>query len=266
MAASALPVGATDDLRLIGIERTFQVDGRDIPALRAVSLRCEPGSFTALIGPSGCGKSTLLKIIAGLDRPDQGSVTIGGGSPLEKCRMGALGVAFQDAALLPWRTVRENISLPLQVLRRPLAKHATRIEELIKLVGLEGFADARPGQLSGGMRQRAAIARTLVTNPSVLLLDEPFGALDQILRRNMNLELQRIWLESRPTTVLVTHGIDEALFLADRIVVMHRNPGRIACIVEVPFARPRHPELFAESEFHRLEDEVAAHLFGAGGA
>ncbi len=160
--------------------------------------------------------------------------------------------------------MRQNIALPLQVLGRSLSDHASRIEQLIELVGLKGFEDARPGQLSGGMRQRVAIARTLVTDPSVLLLDEPFGALDQILRRSMNLELQRIWLESRPTTVLVTHGIDEALFLADRIVVMQRNPGRIACIVEVPFVRPRAPELFAAPEFHRLQDEVADHLFVGG--
>jgi NitT/TauT family transport system ATP-binding protein len=255
-----------DELRLMGVHRTFEVEGREVPALRDVSLDCEHGSFTALIGPSGCGKSTLLKIIAGLDQPDGGSVSIGGVPPREKCRQGALGVAFQDAALLPWRTVRQNIALPLQVLGRSLPAHASRIERLIELVGLKGFEDARPGQLSGGMRQRAAIARTLVTEPSVLLLDEPFGALDQILRRSMNLELQRIWLESRPTTILVTHGIDEALFLADRIVVMQRNPGRIGCIVEVPFARPRHPDLFAAPEFHRLQDEVAQHLFGGGGA
>jgi NitT/TauT family transport system ATP-binding protein len=253
-----------DGLSLTEVHRTFKVEGRDILALRNVSLDCEPGSFTALIGPSGCGKSTLLKIIAGLDHPDQGAVLIGGAAPIEKCRQGALGVAFQDAALLPWRTVRQNIALPLQVLGRSLSNQASRIEQLIDLVGLRGFEDARPGQLSGGMRQRVAIARTLVTEPSVLLLDEPFGALDQILRRSMNLELQRIWLESRPTTVLVTHGIDEALFLADRIVVMQRNPGRIACIVEVPFARPRRAELFAATEFHRLEDEVATHLFGTG--
>jgi NitT/TauT family transport system ATP-binding protein len=241
----------TDGLSVTGVRRTFKVEGRDIAALSDVSLECAPGSFTALIGPSGCGKSTLLRIIA---------------APLEKCREWALGVAFQDAALLPWRTVRQNIALPLQVLGRSLQGHAARIDQLIELVGLKGFEDARPGQLSGGMRQRVAIARTLVTEPSVLLLDEPFGALDQILRRSMNLELQRIWLANRPTTVLVTHGIDEALFLADRIIVMQRNPGRIACIVEVPFARPRHPDLFAASEFHRLEDEVADHLFGAPAA
>jgi NitT/TauT family transport system ATP-binding protein len=255
-----------DGIKMKDVHRTFKVEGRDIPALRNVALDCEPGSFTALIGPSGCGKSTLLRIIAGLDRPDGGAVSIGGAAPSEKCREGALGVAFQDAALLPWRTVRDNIALPLQVLGRFPRNQASRIDELIDLVGLKGFEDARPGQLSGGMRQRVAIARTLVTEPSVLLLDEPFGALDQILRRSMNLELQRIWLESRPTTVLVTHGIDEALFLADRIVVMQRNPGRIACIIEVPFARPRHSELFAAPEFHRLEDEVAHHLFGAAAA
>ena len=255
-----------DGLSIAGVQRTFQVEGRSIAALDGVSLECAPGSFTALIGPSGCGKSTLLRIIAGLERPDRGSVTIGGAAPADKCRAGALGVGFQDPALLPWRSVRENIALPLQVLRRSVQDQAARIEQLIALVGLKGFEAARPGQLSGGMRQRVAIARTLVTDPSVLLLDEPFGALDQILRRSMNIELQRIWLESRPTTVLVTHGIDEAIFLADRIVVMQRNPGRIGCIVEVPFARPRHPDLFAAHDFHQLEDEVAAQLFGTGTA
>ena len=255
-----------DGISLAGVQRTFRVEGGEVPALSNVSLDCAPGSFTALIGPSGCGKSTLLRIIAGLERPDQGTAAIGGEPPGRKCRDGALGVAFQDAALLPWRSVRDNIALPLQVLHRPVREHAERIGQLIELVGLKGFENALPGQLSGGMRQRVAIARTLVTDPSVLLLDEPFGALDQILRRSMNIELQRIWLESRPTTVLVTHGIDEAIFLADRIVVMQRNPGRIGCIVDVPFARPRHPDLFASAEFHRLEDEVAGHLFGTGAA
>ena len=224
-------------------------------------MACEAGSFTALIGPSGCGKSTLLRIIAGLEHPDEGSARIGGATPQEKCRDGALGVAFQDPALLPWRTVRQNIALPLQVLGRSVPAAQGLIGQLIQLVGLQGFENARPEQLSGGMRQRVAIARTLVTDPSVLLMDEPFGALDQILRRSMNIELQRIWMEKRPTTILVTHGIDEAVFLADRVAVMQRNPGRIAQIIEVPFERPRRAELFAAPQFHRLEDEIAAVLY-----
>jgi NitT/TauT family transport system ATP-binding protein len=252
----------TDDINVTGVTRTFAVGAQEVHALRDVSLHCEAGSFTALIGPSGCGKSTLLRIIAGLERPDGGTALIGGTAPKEKCRTGALGVAFQDPALLPWRTVRQNIALPLQVLKRRVPDARDKIDRLIGLVGLEGFENARPGQLSGGMRQRVAIARTLVTDPSVLLLDEPFGALDQILRRSMNIELQRIWMENRATTVLVTHGIDEAVFLADRVVVMQRNPGRIARSVEIPFDRPRRAELFSAPEFHRLEDEIAAHLYG----
>jgi NitT/TauT family transport system ATP-binding protein len=252
----------TDDIHLSGVTRTFAVGTREICALRDVSLCCQAGSFTALIGPSGCGKSTLLRIIAGLERPDGGTVLIGGATPREKCRSGSLGVAFQDPALLPWRTVRQNIALPLQILTRSAPESHNEIDRLIRLVGLEGFENARPGQLSGGMRQRVAIARTLVTDPSVLLMDEPFGALDQILRRSMNIELQRVWMQKRATTVLVTHGIDEAVFLADRVIVMQRNPGRIARIVDIPFDRPRMPELFSTSEFHRLEDEIAAHLFG----
>jgi NitT/TauT family transport system ATP-binding protein len=253
----------TDDIQAAGVTRTFAVGTKQVPALHEVSLECAAGSFTALIGPSGCGKSTLLRVIAGLEHPDAGAVLIGGRTPAEKCRTGALGVTFQDSALLPWRTVRQNIALPLQVLKRSVADARGKIDRLIGLVGLEGFENARPGQLSGGMRQRVAIARTLVTDPSVLLMDEPFGALDQILRRSMNIELQRIWMQSRATTLLVTHGIDEALFLADRVAVMQRNPGRISRIVDIPFPRPRQPELFSAPEFHHLEDEIADHLFGS---
>jgi NitT/TauT family transport system ATP-binding protein len=252
----------TDDIDLAGVTRTFCVGPQQVYALRDISLHCEAGSFTALIGPSGCGKSTLLRIVAGLEQPDGGTASIGGATPKEKCSSGALGVAFQDPALLPWRTVRQNIALPLEVLGRRGRDNVDGIDRLIALVGLEGFENARPGQLSGGMRQRVAIARTLVTDPSVLLMDEPFGALDQILRRSMNVELQRVWMETRATTLLVTHGIDEAVFLADRVVVMQRNPGRVAQIVAIPFERPRRPELFSTPEFHRLEDEIAAHLYG----
>jgi NitT/TauT family transport system ATP-binding protein len=251
-----------DDIDLASVTRTYTVGPQQVHALREVSLHCEAGSFTALIGPSGCGKSTLLRIVAGLERPDGGTVLIGGSTPEEKCRNGALGVAFQDPALLPWRSVRQNIALPLEVLKHSVQENRAKIDRLIELVGLEGFEDARPGQLSGGMRQRVAIARSLVTDPSVLLMDEPFGALDQILRRNMNIELQRVWMETRATTLLVTHGIDEAVFLADRVIVMRRSPGCIARIVDIPFDRPRSPELFSAAAFHRLEDEIAAHLHG----
>ena len=254
-------------LAVESVRREFAVKGKPpLVALDDVSLHCDSGSFTALIGPSGCGKSTLLRLLAGLDQPDAGSLRIDGESPLALQRSGRLGIAFQDAALLPWRSVADNIRLPFDITGAP-PDHA-RIAALIELVGLHGFEHSLPSQLSGGMRQRVAIARALVTQPDVLLLDEPFGALDQILRRSMNIELQRIWRERPTTTVLVTHGIDEALFLADRVVVMQGRPGRIAEVIEVPFARPRELTLFASSAFRDLEDHVAGVLYGqsAGGA
>jgi NitT/TauT family transport system ATP-binding protein len=249
-------------IRFEGVSKSFHARGETLVALERVSLTCEPGSFTALIGPSGCGKSTLLRLALGLEAPSAGEVTIGGDRPLAAAASGRTGVAFQDAALLPWRSVEANIALPLDVLGRKRAAYRETIAELVRLVGLAGFERSLPGELSGGMRQRVAIARALVTGPSVLFLDEPFGALDQILRRQMNVELQRIWLKSRCTTLLVTHGIDEAAFLADRIVVMAKAPGRIAAILDSPFARPRGVELFADPVYHRLTDEIAAALHG----
>jgi NitT/TauT family transport system ATP-binding protein len=242
------------------VVKRFVLHDEPLIALGGIDLACPAGSFTALIGPSGCGKSTLLRTALGLETPDEGRVLIGGESPLAVRARGELGVAFQDPALLPWRTVTQNVALPFDVLGRP--HDQARIAALVRLVGLSGFERATPGELSGGMRQRTALARALVTEPGVLFLDEPFGALDQILRRQMNQELQRIWQQTRATTLLVTHGIDEAVFLADRIVVMQARPGRLVRTIEVDFPRPRAADLFRDPAFHALCDEVAAVLYG----
>jgi NitT/TauT family transport system ATP-binding protein len=246
----------------IRIERARKVfelgGGRQVEALAEVTVEARPGEFIAIIGPSGCGKSTILRLIGSLEAPNAGAVSIGGRPPSELARAHKLGVAFQDHALLPWLSVSQNIALPFQVAgRRP---DASRIDAMIRLVGLAGFENARPRQLSGGMRQRASIARALILQPEVLLLDEPFAALDAVTRRHMNIELQRIWLESRLTTVLVTHAVDEALFLADRIYVMSGRPGRILRTFDVQFPRPRDPTLMRTSRFHEFYDELAALL------
>lgn len=255
-------IAAPAGILLTNIGKTYRGRGKDVEALRDVSLDCAKGSFTALIGPSGCGKSTALRIALGLEAADSGTVLIEGKPPGQAAAAGLTGIAFQDSALLPWRNVASNIALPLEVLGRKVASYKDEIEQLITLVGLKGYEQALPGELSGGMRQRVAIARALVTRPQVLFMDEPFGALDQILRRQMNIELQRIWAETGATALLVTHGIDEAVFLADRVVVMQSAPGRVAEIIDIPFARPRIPDLFGEPDFHMLCNHIAKVLHG----
>ena len=252
-----------EGISLSGVGKTFSGRGKVVEALRDFTLSCPEESFTAIIGPSGCCKSTVMRIALGLESPDTGGVFIAGTTPLDAARSGVTGVAFQDAALLPWRSVRRNIEVPLEVLGYPLTKATDHILNMIKLVGLKGYENALPGELSGGMRQRVAIARALVNHPQVLFMDEPFGALDQILRRQMNLELQRIWTEIGSTALLVTHGIDEAVFLADRVVIMHNNPGRIVDVIEVPFNRPRAVQLFADPDFHHVCDHIAEVLHGS---
>ena len=246
-------------LRLAGVAKEFRIGSA--PAFRAVEgidLEVADGEFVALIGPSGCGKSTLLRMVAALETPSEGRVTVGDRPPVELAREHRLGVAFQDHALLPWLSVFDNVALPFRVAGRPI--DASTVRELLALVGLSQFERARPGQLSGGMRQRAAIARALLLEPRVLLLDEPFGALDAVTRRHMVFELQRIWAQRRTTTLLVTHSVEEALVLADRVVVLSHRPGRILKVLRVPFARPREAATSRTPEFHALADELTLAL------
>jgi NitT/TauT family transport system ATP-binding protein len=229
-----------------------------VHALQRVNLAVAPREFVCVVGPSGCGKSTLLRLLAALLKPSEGRVLFEGEPLLAPRRR--IGFVFQKANLMPWRTVLDNVRLPLEVQARsvPAGEARARAQELIDLVGLAGFEQARPRGLSGGMEQRVAIARALVHNPDVLLLDEPFGALDALTRERMGAELLRIWQARTKTVVMVTHSIPEALLLADRVVVLTPRPGQVQLALDVPLPRPRSLEMEYSAEFGALAREVRA--------
>ncbi len=223
-----------------GLSVRFHTDAGDVQALDSVYLSVERGQFVSLLGPSGCGKSTLLRVVADLIPPSGGEVEVLGKAPENARRERELGFVFQDAALLPWRTAIANVRLPLEVGKfAQRGRPAARPEELLELVGLKGFENALPKQLSGGMRQRVSIARALVAEPGILLMDEPFGALDEIQRDRLNVELLRIWQKTGLTVLFVTHSIPEAIFLSQRIIVMSPRPGRVKELVDIDLPYPR---------------------------
>ena len=252
------PVANERAHQLIAIEnvgKTYTTTiGARITALDGVDFTVSDGEFISIVGPSGCGKSTLLRMIAGLSAVSSGRLSVDG-KPVTG-PSSDVGVVFQHPTLLPWMTVRENIRLPLRVGHYPQVHHS-RVDALLSMVGLGPFANAYPYELSGGMQQRAAICRALVRNPKVLLLDEPFGALDALTRERMNIEMQKIWLNNRNTVLLVTHSISEAIFLGDRVIVMSPRPGRVICDRRIELERPRNfKDTAVDPRYLRLTADV----------
>lgn len=235
-------------IRLRGVRKVYRTGGREHLAISDASFDVMPGELVALVGPSGCGKSTLLKILAGLHPHDGGKVVIGSpGYPFDPAR--DIGMVFQQPLLLKWRRIIDNVLLPAEILGLPMAHARERARDLLALVGLAGSEGKFPYELSGGMQQRAAIARALVHDPKLILMDEPFGALDALTREKMNLELLRIWKESRKTIIFVTHGISEAVFLGSRVVVLTAGPARMADNFEITLAHPRSLDIKTREDF-----------------
>jgi len=261
-SAAAKPESAAAEpmIRLRNVRKVYRTGGREFVAISDVTMDIAEGDLVSLVGPSGCGKSTLLKILAGLHDADEGEVAIGNArSAFVPGR--DVGMVFQQALLLKWRTILENVTLPAEILGLPLRQARERARDLLAMVGLAGFEDKRPYELSGGMQQRAAIARALVHDPKLILMDEPFGALDALTREKMNLEMLRIWQESRKTIIFVTHSIQEAVFLGSRCAVLTAGPARMADTFDIDLALPRTLDVKTTEAFGRYTKRIY-HLLG----
>ncbi|MFL6797732.1 MAG: ABC transporter ATP-binding protein [Xanthobacteraceae bacterium] len=248
---------------IAGVTKRYRTArGADVHALSEINLQITPGEFVSIVGPSGCGKSTLLMLISGLIPATSGHIAVGG-TPVRGA-VGNVAVVFQRDVLLDWRTVLSNVLLPVEIKKLDAVVHRQKARDLLRSVGLEEFEEKYPGELSGGMRQRVAICRALVQDPGLLLMDEPFGALDALTREQMNLDLQRMWLRDRNTVLFITHSIEEAVLLSDRIVVMSSRPGRIADVVVNALPRPRGAHSRSETGFVEHVERIRRHFLALG--
>ena len=258
-----IAMGTQTEIMLDNIGMTYKTtDGRDVTALTSVSLDIQKGEFISLLGPSGCGKTTLLRIMADLLQPTQGTITVGGETPKQARLKQRYGIVFQSAVLYDWRTVRKNVMLPLEIMHIPKAERQERADKMLELVGLTDFANHYPNQLSGGMQQRVGIARALALQPEILLMDEPFSALDEFTREKLHMDLLKIWRKTNKTIIFVTHNIQESVFLSDRVCVLSPHPGRLSAVVDINLPRPRTMEMRNTTEFTELVAKVRGSFEG----
>ncbi|HWZ40761.1 MAG TPA: ABC transporter ATP-binding protein [Bradyrhizobium sp.] len=257
--ANVTPLKRAGSIQIQNVGQVFRTSGAEVVALSEVSLDIKPGRFVVLVGPSGCGKSTLLMMLAGLRQQTSGTILVNG-APIGEPDPNRVGVVFQEASLFPWLTAEENVEFPLALRGVARGERRAKADEMLKLVGLEGFGKRHPHELSGGMKQRVSIARGLVQDPPVLLMDEPFAALDEQTRMTMGDELLRIWAATGKTVVFVTHSLTEAVYLADEVAVMSARPGRIVDLLQVQLPRPRTYEMLSGDAFGSLRDRIWRHI------
>ncbi|WP_151733613.1 ABC transporter ATP-binding protein ['Paenibacillus yunnanensis' Narsing Rao et al. 2020] len=250
------------EIQLDNVEMRYRTEAADVLALHQVTLNIAKGEFVSLLGPSGCGKTTLLRLMADLLTPTGGNVTVAGKSAKEARLARKYGIVFQSPVLYDWRKVKHNITLPLEMMGVKKSVREEKALELLELVGLQGFADKYPWQLSGGMQQRVAIARALSMEPEILLMDEPFSALDEFTRERLNEELLSVWSKVRSTIVFVTHSIPESIFLSDRVFVLSPHPGRLSAVVDIPLPRPRTSGMRNSQQFYDLVSRIRGSFEG----